>query len=65
MPRPGRGRESGHRDGPGCRPLSLPGEGGLLSGRCECEWLSWNALRMGPCKHILALKVLDGRGEAS
>lgn len=38
----------------------LSTEGELLSGRCECEWFRINGLRMGPCKHILAIKIAGG-----
>ncbi len=36
--------------------VTLDSEGKIVDGDCECAWFSHNALRGGPCKHILGLR---------
>lgn len=36
--------------------VTLDGDGKIVDGDCECPWFEHNALRGGPCKHILALR---------
>jgi len=36
--------------------VTLDGDGKIVDADCECAWFSHNALRGGPCKHILALR---------
>ena len=36
--------------------VTLDGEGRIVDGDCGCAWFTHNALRGGPCKHILALR---------
>lgn len=36
--------------------VTLDGDGKIVDGDCECTWFRFNALRGGPCKHILALR---------
>ncbi len=36
--------------------VTLDSEGKIVDADCECAWFEHNALRGGPCKHILALR---------
>lgn len=36
--------------------VTLDGDGRIVDGDCACAWFTHNALRGGPCKHILALR---------
>lgn len=36
--------------------VTLDSDGKIVDGDCECTWFHYNALRGGPCKHILALR---------
>lgn len=36
--------------------ITLDADGKIVDGDCECSWFRFNALRGGPCKHILALR---------
>jgi hypothetical protein len=38
--------------------LTLDAEGGIVDGECECTWFRFNHLRGGPCKHLLALRLV-------
>lgn len=46
--------KSSHNDYPVA--VTLDGDGKIVDGDCECSWFHYNALRGGPCKHILALR---------
>ncbi len=36
--------------------VTLDGDGKIVDGDCECAWFNHNALRGGPCKHILGVR---------
>ncbi len=36
--------------------VTMEGDGKIVDGDCECAWFEHNALRGGPCKHIMALR---------
>jgi predicted nucleic acid-binding Zn finger protein len=37
--------------------VTLDPQGKIVDGDCNCSWFRYNALRGGPCKHILALRT--------
>ena len=36
--------------------VTLDGEGKIVDADCGCAWFAHNALRGGPCKHVMALR---------
>ncbi|HEY0075559.1 MAG TPA: SWIM zinc finger family protein [Abditibacteriaceae bacterium] len=36
--------------------VTLDSDGKIVDGDCECSWFHFNALRGGPCRHILAMR---------
>lgn len=47
----------GDVDGTHCETL-LDGDGGFKKARCSCSYFYKNKLRTGPCRHLLALKLI-------
>ena len=41
--------------------LRLDGDERVVDARCTCNFYQQNRLRMGPCEHILALRLLHAR----
>jgi len=53
--------EVGDDDGREFPELSLDGDGAIIAGQCGCRFYAANALRQGPCAHLLALRLQHGR----